>query len=52
MKTGKTTIKASTKNPTTNYAPDGHKAFCKRCLAQNGKCPKNGKQYADKSCTL
>lgn len=40
------------KNPTTNYAKDSHKAFCKRCFAYNGKCPRNGKDYADYDCTL
>lgn len=27
------------KNPTTNYAKDSHKAFCKRCFAHNSGCP-------------
>ena len=35
-------------NPTTNYAPDGHTKFCKRCKAHNGGCPAANPQ----SCNL
>ena len=27
------------KNPSTNYVGDVHKAFCKRCMAYNKRCP-------------
>ena len=40
-------------NPTTNYAKDSHKAFCKRCMkANDDKCPITGSQNASKSCDL
>ena len=32
-------------NPTTNYAKDTHKDFCKRCLAHNLYC-------VEPNCTL
>lgn len=32
-------------NPTTNYAKDTHKDFCKRCLAHNLYC-------AEPNCSL
>lgn len=39
-----------TVNPTTNYAPDTHKQFCKRCLAyHNNECPN---PYGMKECSL
>lgn len=46
------TAKKSGKNATTNYAPDGHKFFCKRCFQHNGKCPKTGKHTKDSDCSL
>ena len=52
MKKENSAPKCSCKNPTTNFAPDPHKAFCKRCLAHNGKCPKTGTNKIDKSCTV
>lgn len=30
------------KNPTTNFAPDSHKQFCKRCNDFNKGCPAKG----------
>ncbi len=31
------------KNPTTNYPPDSHKRFCRRCMDHNkGFCPITG----------
>lgn len=52
MKKENSTSKSGCKNPTTNYAPDPHKAFCKRCFAHNGKCPNTGKKRPDNSCTV
>lgn len=40
------------KNPTTNAAPDGHKAFCKRCLVYNGGCPLTKAPFPTKDCTI
>ena len=40
-------------NPTTNYAKDSHKAFCKRCVkANDGVCPITGNEHVAKSCDL
>lgn len=36
------------KNPTTNAAPDSHKAFCKRCMRYNKVCPMTGGLPTDK----
>lgn len=44
--------KSKQKNPTTNYAPDKHKEFCKRCFSHNGKCPNTGKVSHDPNCKL
>ena len=38
------------RNPTTNYAPSPHKAFCRRCLAYNHGCPKTGRDRPTRSC--
>lgn len=37
------------KKSTTNYAPDSHKEFCKRCFAHNGRCTNPG---GPKACSL
>ena len=40
-------------NPTTNYAIDSHKAFCKRCIGYHGgNCPVTGRATTSKSCSL
>ena len=39
------------KNPTTNAAPDTHKAFCKRCMKYNkGVCPMTGTEFKAPGC--
>lgn len=42
------------KNPTTNYAPYTHKAFCKRCFGQYNKgiCPMTGKAFKAPGCAV
>ena len=42
------------KNPTTNYAPDTHKAFCKRCFWQynHGVCPMTGTAFKSPGCSV
>lgn len=42
------------KNPTTNAAPDTHKAFCKRCFLQYNKgiCPMTGKPFRATGCSV
>lgn len=41
------------KNPTTNAAPDTHKAFCKRCFRLNGGiCPMTGKIFKATGCSV
>lgn len=41
------------KNPTTNAAPDTHKAFCKRCFKQNGNvCPMTGTAFKALGCSV
>lgn len=40
------------KKPTTNYAPDTHARFCKRCIMQNGYCLSNGTDKPDRDCKL
>lgn len=41
-----------TKNPTTNYPKDGHKAFCKQCLGYNGGCPVTGTSVPSRRCDI
>ena len=46
-------IQKVSKNPTTNYPFDTHKAFCKRCfLKHKGICPKTGMPILAKDCDL
>ena len=41
------------KNPTTNAAPDTHKAFCKRCMKSNkGVCPMTGAAFKAPGCAV
>lgn len=43
------------KEPTTNYAGDTHKEFCKRCFARNGVmfCPRDKHGWVDiRECSL
>lgn len=40
------------KNPTTNYAKDSHKDFCKRCSAYNKGCPMTSSGVPDSNCSL
>lgn len=35
------------KNPTTNFYPDSHKQFCKRCKTFNGGCPASNPSGCD-----
>lgn len=44
--------KKPVKNPTTNFAKDSHKEFCKRCLDHNGGCPANNGHLPLKTCSL
>lgn len=40
-------------NPTTNYAMDNHKAFCKRCFAINKHvCPVTKTAAKSMGCTI
>lgn len=39
-------------NPTTNYAKDTHKAFCKRCLHHNEGCPVSKSGNPTAACSL
>lgn len=36
----------------TNYAPDTHSIFCKRCYAYNNGCPNTRSKIKDKECGL
>ncbi|MBO5019039.1 MAG: hypothetical protein J6D52_00085 [Clostridia bacterium] len=36
----------------TNYAPDSHSAFCKRCYAYNKGCPNTKSKVKDSMCRL
>lgn len=40
------------KNPTTNYAKDSHKDFCKRCMSHNNGCPRINGHLPSKECSL
>jgi hypothetical protein len=41
------------RNPTTNYAKDTHKDFCKRCIkAHGGICPETSTMRASFACSL
>ena len=40
------------RNPTTNYAKDTHKQFCKRCMVYNGFCPDTGTLRKSFACNL
>jgi len=42
MKSNNQADKKIAKNTTTNYPMDSHKAFCKRCMTYNGRCPITG----------
>lgn len=39
-------------NPTTNYAPDKHRAFCERCIAYNGYCLETGTSRKSRTCNI
>lgn len=52
MKNNQNEVKKTTKNPTTNYPFDTHKAFCKRCLKQHGKCPVTKSGTLAQDCSL
>lgn len=45
-------VKKTSKNPTTNYPLDTHKAFCKRCQKQHGKCPITKSGAVSQECSL
>ncbi len=40
------------KNPTTNYRPDKHSEFCKRCFAHNGYCVETGDLRKSFACNI
>lgn len=41
------------KNRTTNYGPDTHSKFCRRCIEHNKlRCPMTGKPWPTKSCNV
>lgn len=44
--------KRKQKNPTTNYAKDTHKEFCKRCFKHNCGCPVTKRQCKAPNCSL
>lgn len=52
MKKIKDEPKRKQKNPTTNYAKDTHRKFCKRCFDYNNGCPETESKRKSRVCSL